>query len=252
MATPATPGSSALPGPSTSKPTDGSANSEMGMFMGFVKVLEEPNAKDDVKWKAALELSKHLETILNSPLYPAFLEHSIRTFLKVLQESEPHFISQYSLQQMRKYVLEILHRLPTNELLRPYVKPILSLMLKLLTVDNEENVLICLRIIIELHKQYRPPFSPEVQHFLHFVKGIYQRLPEHLPRIFEPRPESIICNTLSDLNIEDLLKQTFTTTMIKEEAQLDKYGIPVTYTLIPCATLSLKVIYSRKKTENRK
>jgi transformation/transcription domain-associated protein len=54
-------------------------------------------------------------------------------------------------------------RLPTNDLLRPYVKPILTLMLKLLQIDNEENVQVCVRIIIELHKQYRPAFNPEVQ-----------------------------------------------------------------------------------------
>lgn len=38
-------------------------------------------------------------------------------------------------------------------------------MLKLLEIDNEENVLVCLKIIIELHKQYRPPFSPEVTNY---------------------------------------------------------------------------------------
>jgi hypothetical protein len=35
-------------------------------------------------------------------------------------------------------------------------------MLKLLQIDNEENVQVCVRIIIELHKQYRPAFNPEV------------------------------------------------------------------------------------------
>lgn len=66
---------------------------------------------------------------------------------------------------MRKLILEILYRLPTNDQLRPYVKPILRLMLKLLEVDNEENVLVCLKIIIELHKYYKPPFSPEIQRY---------------------------------------------------------------------------------------
>lgn len=56
----------------------------------------------------------------------------------------------------------MIHRLPTSEILRPYVRHILSLMLKLLQIDNEENVLVCLRIIIELHKQFRPQFNPEV------------------------------------------------------------------------------------------
>lgn len=29
-------------------------------------------------------------------------------------------------------------------------------------IENEENVLVCLRIIIEQHKQFRPSLSPEV------------------------------------------------------------------------------------------
>lgn len=32
----------------------------------------------------------------------------------------------------------------------------------ILQVENEENVLVALRIIIELHKQYRPQMPPEV------------------------------------------------------------------------------------------
>ena len=58
----------------------------------------------------------------------------------------------------------MIHRLPTTETLRPYAKQILTLMLKLLQIDNEENVLVCLRIIIELHKQYRPQYNPEVHY----------------------------------------------------------------------------------------
>lgn len=71
----------------------------------------------------------------------------------------------------------MLYRLPTNETLRPYVKQILSLMLKLLEIDNEENVLVCLKIIIELHKQYKPAFSSEVS----ITKMSYQLTLELLP-----------------------------------------------------------------------
>lgn len=70
---------------------------------------------------------------------------------------------------MRKLILEMIHRLPTSEKLRPYVKQILTLMLKLLQTDNEENVLVCLRIIIELHKQYRPAFNPEVNDIKRYI-----------------------------------------------------------------------------------
>lgn len=91
-----------------------------------------------------------------------FFDHMIKIFLKILQEGEPHFISEYNIQQVRKLILEMIHRLPHTEQLRQYVRPILDLMSKLLEKDNEENVLVCLRIIIEFHKQFKPTFNPEV------------------------------------------------------------------------------------------
>ena len=55
-----------------------------------------------------------------------------------------------------------MHRIPTNEHLKQYMRGILNLMFQLIQIDNEENVLVCLRIIIELHKYYRPQFNNEV------------------------------------------------------------------------------------------
>lgn len=91
----------------------------------------------------------------------------MKIFLKILQDGEPHFISEYNIQQVRKLILEMIHRLPSNEYLRPYVRQILTLIFKLLETDNEENVLVCLRIIIDLHKQYKPTFNPEVSTLFH-------------------------------------------------------------------------------------
>ena len=102
------------------------------------------------------------QTIIAHPQYQVFLEHAIPSFLRVLQDGEAQFIQEQHTNQMRKHILEMIHRLPSNDLLRPHVRSILSLMFKLLEKENEENVLICLRIVIELHKQYRPPFSAEV------------------------------------------------------------------------------------------
>ncbi|KAI4454767.1 ataxia telangiectasia mutated atm -related [Holotrichia oblita] len=213
---------------------------QMNKFRSYVTMLADPNCKDDLKLKATQEISENFETILSSSLYQNFLDHSVKIFLKILQDGEPHFIADYNIQQVRKLILEILYRLPTNEALRPYVKPILSLMLKLLEIDNEENVLVCLKIIIELHKQYRPAFNAEIQHFLQFVKSIYSELPNHMNKIFEPRAP-IKVKDLSELNIEELLKETFTITVIQTEKR-NKDQTLISYNLIPKAVLSLKVI----------
>lgn len=108
--------------------------------------------------------------ILSSPQYPQFLDHSLKIFLKILQEGEPHFIAEYNIQQVRKLILEMIHRLPISDTLRPYVKSILILMLKLMEIENEENVLVCLKIFMELHKQYRPAYSTEVDVSLYSIK----------------------------------------------------------------------------------
>lgn len=143
-------------------------------------------------------------------------------------------------QQVRKLILEMIHRLPTSEILRPYVGSILSLMLKLLQTDNEENILVCLRIIIELHKQYRPAFNPEIHMFLTLVKQIYSDLPKHMPKIFEPRPP-IRVKDLKDANLEQLLNETYTITPIQVEKKPGE-NVTANYNLIPKGILSLKVL----------
>lgn len=213
---------------------------QMNTFTSFVSMLSDPGAKDENKLKAAQELSENLEVIVSSPQYPAFLDHAIKNFLKILQDSEPLFIAEYNIQQVRKLILEMFHRLPTNEHLRPYVKQSLNLMFRLLERENEDNVLICLRIIIELHKQYRPQYSVEIQTFLQFVKGIYRDLPNQLNKIFEPR-SPIKVKDLSELNIEAVLAETFTATVVLTETRTPD-GNNISYNLIPKGVLSLKVL----------
>lgn len=189
---------------------------QQATFRSLVTMLGDPSAKDEIKLKAAQELSEHFEMITQGNGYQAFLEHSMKVFLKILQDGEAHFISEFSIQQMRKLILEMIHRMPTSEVVKPYVKPILIMCLKLLQGDNEENVLVCLRIIIDLHKQYRPPFHPEIQQFLTYVKTIYSDLPSHLPKIFEPKTPLRV-KDIKDINVEQLLPETYTITAIQAE-----------------------------------
>lgn len=59
-------------------------------------------------------------------------------------------------------------------------------------------------------------FVLQIQYFLQFVKSVYSELPKNLPKIFEPRPPLRV-KDLSEINIEALLKETFTITAIQSE-----------------------------------
>ncbi|KAL3903756.1 MAG: hypothetical protein SGPRY_011546, partial [Prymnesium sp.] len=85
-------------------------------------------------------------------------------------------------------LLEVLNRLPNNETLRPHVQTMLSLCMHLLEIDNEENAVICLRIIFDLHKNFRPSLEREVQPFLEFVQKIYKGLPKSVQQVFADKP----------------------------------------------------------------
>lgn len=56
----------------------------------------------------------------------------------------------------------------------------------------------------------------QIQYFLQFVKSVYSELPQNLPKIFEPRPPLRV-KDLSEINIDALLKETFTITAIQSE-----------------------------------
>ena len=111
-------------------------------------------------------------------LFPAFrnvlLHNKAATQVRV-DETETRF---------RHVVLEILNRLPNNEVLRPYAPELLRVATDTLSRDSEENALTCLRIIFDLHKNFRPALEGEVQSFLDLVQRIYRLLPTSINKAF--------------------------------------------------------------------
>ncbi|XP_061561693.1 transformation/transcription domain-associated protein isoform X2 [Phycodurus eques] len=208
----------------------------MKKYLQFVAALTDANTPDETKLKMMQEVSENFENVTSSPQYSTFLEHIIPRFLTFLQDGEVQFLQEKPTQQLRKLVLEIIHRIPTNEHLRPHTKNILSVMFRFLEIESEENVLICLRIIIELHKQFRPPISQEIHHFLDFVKQIYKELPKVVARYFE-NPQVIAENTVPSPEMVGMITSVLVKTAPEREDSETR-----THTIIPRGSLSLKVL----------
>jgi len=134
--------------------------------------------------KIASEIRENIEVVHTSEYYERFLKSFLNTFIKILKEGKPVFQSDSNEQKLRNLCLEILNRLPNTDVLKQYVKNLLELVLDLLKVENEENALICLRIIIDLHKNYRGALENYVQPFLDFVLHIYADLSNTVAKMF--------------------------------------------------------------------
>jgi transformation/transcription domain-associated protein len=74
---------------------------------------------------------------------------------------------------------------------RGCVKPLIKVVMFLLSSENEDNALICLRIIIDLHKNYRPTLEQDVQPFFDIVIKIYEQLPSTVNKIFSETPAKV-------------------------------------------------------------
>ncbi|XP_072230092.1 transformation/transcription domain-associated protein [Leuresthes tenuis] len=222
-----------VPAPS---PTVVDQTTLMKKYLQFVAALTDTNTPDETKLKMMQEVSENFENVTSSPQYSTFLEHIIPRFLTFLQDGEVQFLQEKPTQQLRKLVLEIIHRIPANEHLRPHTKNILSVMFRFLEIESEENVLICLRIIIELHKQFRPPISQEIHHFLDFVKQIYKDLPKVVARYFE-NPQVIAENTVPSPEMVGMITSVLVKTAPEREDSETR-----THTIIPRGSLSLKVL----------
>lgn len=80
--------------------------------------------------------------------------------------------------------MEIIHRFPYNESLKPYVIDLMESMMDLLAKDNETNAVISLKIIVDLHKTYTTILEPYVQPFLDLVREMYNNMPKAVEASF--------------------------------------------------------------------
>lgn len=148
-------------------------------------------------------------------------------------------------------MLEIIYRLPNNEYLRPHVDSLVTLCIKIIEIDNEEVVLVCMRIIIELTKNFRPAYnnmvgSPafgfgcavdvafnclllsefQITSFLQFARKVYNELPDRVNDIFKIR-QPIQVKDLYELDLESLLSETYTITTVECSKGFNNEGKPV-------------------------
>ena len=74
----------------------------------------------------------------------------IAVLLDVLRSGEPSFKKDSVEYQFRRVLIEIIHRIPSNEGMRPNTNNLMNTMLHLLKFDGEENGVTCVKIIIDI------------------------------------------------------------------------------------------------------
>ncbi|KAF7725495.1 hypothetical protein EC973_009595 [Apophysomyces ossiformis] len=137
-----------------------------------------------LKVKIANELRDQVE-LFQTLEYPRFLATLIPVFLDILNNGTPVFVSNAPEQKFRNIILEIIYRLPQTEPLKEYVPDLCKTLMHLLRVENEDNAVVCVKIIIDLHRSFRHVLEDQVQPFLDIVQEIFRNMEQTVKDAFD-------------------------------------------------------------------
>ncbi|TMW68827.1 hypothetical protein Poli38472_006295 [Pythium oligandrum] len=137
----------------------------------------------DAVLKELVELHRHAEA-LHTPQLPRLLDALFPAWKALLQTKLPPQLRATQANRARKVLLQILNRLPSNDALRPFVTQLLHVLLDVLLRDNEDNALVALKTLFDLHRNYRPALRNEVQAFLDLVQQMYKNVPTTMQKQF--------------------------------------------------------------------
>lgn len=70
--------------------------------------------------------------------------------------------------------------------------------MKILRVENEDNAVVCVKIIIDLHRSFRQVLEDQVQPFLDIVQEIFQNMEQTVKDSFD-NPDQITTVSNSDI-----------------------------------------------------
>ncbi|KJX98434.1 transformation/transcription domain-associated protein [Zymoseptoria brevis] len=149
------------------------------------------DASLDVKTKANVltELRDSLDLYCSSPNYDTFLAKFVPIFLNILSES-PVFTSTSPEQKIRQCALEIFHRLPVAAdvgAMEPYAAKIVDKCLELVKVENEDNSVLCLKIVMDFCRYHTKTsgVAERAQPFLELIMEIFDSMDQTVKDTFE-------------------------------------------------------------------
>lgn len=139
--------------------------------------LVDTNTPMRRRMEIASELRDTAESNRDYAFYDKYLGVFIPALITILgEEKSIVFVKDNSEQRFRHTLLAYLQRLPHNEPFRQYESKVMELMVKLLKVENEDNALLCIKIMIDGFRSHKDQAEPFVEPFLDLVKQMYGNL----------------------------------------------------------------------------
>ncbi|KAK3373790.1 hypothetical protein B0T24DRAFT_553397 [Lasiosphaeria ovina] len=155
----------------------------MANIEDVVRKLSTPETELRLKVEAAGTLRDSLDHYVSGPTYPIFLKRLMPSFIIILRQPcvfQTTTPEQANLQKLRNCILEILHRLPTTpsppEPFEPYAEEVADLLMGLIRTDNEDNAVLCVKIVGDIMRHQHKVLGGKVQSYLSLIQELFEQL----------------------------------------------------------------------------
>ncbi|KAJ2717297.1 transcription-associated protein 1 [Coemansia spiralis] len=141
--------------------------------------LRDDRLSAKLKQTIAHELCESLE-LLQPQEYARFVAIVWPVIRDLLLKTPPVFVNTAPEQKLRATLLDIVQRIPHSEVVRPIVLEVVTTLVDLVKVENEDNAVTCLKTIYELHRMYRQLLEGIAQPFLDLASELYRNAEQML------------------------------------------------------------------------
>lgn len=84
-------------------------------------------------------------------------------------------------------ILDTIHRLPfvPADALEPWRTEVLTLLMNLVRIENEENAVLCMKTIMDFQRTYQKQLGEQVQPFLDLIMDMFKQMPKAVKDTFD-------------------------------------------------------------------
>lgn len=135
---------------------------------------------------SALEQLQQVSEVLQGEDQSLFIARFLPWALKLMNSTAIKMTASSSEHRIRQGVLTVLKPLTgIAEPMRPFLEDLVQLLLSVLEDDNEENGILAIHLLIDLHKTHRQLMEPYAQPLVDYVHSAFETFSETCEIVFE-------------------------------------------------------------------
>ncbi|KAL7750961.1 transcription-associated protein 1 [Sorochytrium milnesiophthora] len=117
---------------------------------------------------------------------PDVAQRVIPAVLDFLVQTPTSYDAGSDVQRTRQVLLELLHKFPLNDHVKPLASQIVSALLKILPTENEEAGVLCVKLLLELNRFYKEGMEEHAVTFLNLLIDMYGSMQATVDEAFAP------------------------------------------------------------------